>query len=37
MDKDEMLFSLGVGEVHVHLFHSSGPSESISVHGYVSA
>lgn len=25
-DKGELLFALDVGEVHVHLFHSSGPS-----------
>lgn len=37
MDKGELLFSLDAGEVHVHLFHSSGPSENTSEHDYESA
>jgi hypothetical protein len=34
---DEMPFSLVEAAVHARLLHSSEPSESISVHGYVSA
>lgn len=37
VDKDDLLFSLDVGEVHVHFFHSSAPSENISGRGYESA
>lgn len=36
-DMDVLLFFLAGGEVDVHLFHSSEPSESTSVHDYVSA
>lgn len=36
-DKDELLFSLDVEEVHVRWFRSSGLSENISEHGCVSA
>lgn len=34
---DELPFSLVEEVVHARLLHSSEPSESISVHGYVSA
>lgn len=33
---DGLPFSLAEAAVHAHLLHSSEPSESISVHGYVS-
>lgn len=37
MGKDEQLFFLDEEEEDVHWFHSSGPSENIFEHGYVSA